>query len=110
MFDDGGAGRTIHTVYAQTFMHIALAYRRAGRSGQLADFRQADALGVVMQTQPRLAVFADDVRRSMSSLLSREIRRSTQASRSSGMSGSTSARSSTSLSATIVANVPLRMR
>ena len=33
MFDDRGAGRTIHTVYAQTFMYISLDYRRARRSG-----------------------------------------------------------------------------
>ena len=61
MFDDGGTGRTVHAVDAQAFVHITLAYRRAGRSRQLADFRQADALGVVMQTQPRLAVFANDM-------------------------------------------------
>ena len=62
MFDNGGAGRAVHAVDAQAFMHITLVYRRAGRGDQLADFSQADALRVVMQAQPRLAVFADDMR------------------------------------------------
>ena len=61
VFDNGGAGRAIHTVDAQAFMYITLVYRRAGRGDQLADFSQADVLGVVMQAQPRLAVFANDM-------------------------------------------------
>ena len=43
-------------------MHITLAYRRAGRGDHLADVSQADALRVVMQAQPRLALFVDDMR------------------------------------------------
>ena len=61
VFDNRGAGRAVHAIDAQAFMHITLAYRRAGRGGQLADFRQTDALRVVVQAQPRLAVFPDDM-------------------------------------------------
>ena len=62
VFDNGGAGRAVHAFDAQAFMHITLVDRGARRGDQLADFNQADALRIVMQAQPRLAVFANDMR------------------------------------------------
>ena len=49
VFDNGGAGRAIHTIDAQAFMHITLVNRRPRRGNQLADFSEADVLRIVMQ-------------------------------------------------------------
>ena len=62
MFDNSGAGRAVHAFDAQALMHVALVNRGARRRDQLADFNQADPLRIIMQAQPRLAVFANDVR------------------------------------------------
>ncbi len=61
VFDDGGAGRAVHTFDAQAFMHKTLVDRRADCGDQLANLDQADPLSIVVQAQPGLAVFTDDV-------------------------------------------------